>query len=211
MEPPRLIFEQPPPRGRSHLALAGKIVAGTLAVSVLAAGGVEVFGGFSGHNSQDEQLGLSRAFAASAPAYAKLASVPNWLEAHTLAASKHQLAVKHTHAAKRHGKRQAAKPAASHAATHPSVTAHAPATSPAAQHAVLVAATTAHSTGGTTHAAAPTPHSTPSWSSHSSWHSTTSADGTTTKVTSSSHSTTVSGKTSTSSHTHTTVTPAASH
>jgi hypothetical protein len=221
LEPPRLIFEQPPPSSRGHLALAAKIVAGTLAVSVLAAGGVEVFGGFSDHASQDDQLGLSRAFAAvSAPAGAKLASVPNWLALDTTAGLKHHVVVKRAHAAQRHAKRHA-KPKAKHSGTHAAAAAHTTAPAQPAHHAVLVASTTPHSTGGTsdggssaggaTHSTSSTSHSSPSWSSHYSWHSSTSADGTTTKVTTTSHTTTVDGHPSTTTHTHTTVTPGPSH
>jgi hypothetical protein len=213
LEPPRLIFEQPPPRGRSHLARAGKIAAGTLAVSVLAAGGVEVLG--SSQTSQDDQLGLSRAFAAaSAPAGAKLASVPGWLELRATAPAKLHVAVKRAHAATRHAKQH---PKATHSSTHP---AHAAAPTPSAHRAVLVASTTPRSSAaapasgssssGATHSTSSASHPT-SWSSHYSWHSSTSSDGTTTKVTTTSHSTTVGGHTSTSTHTHTTVTPAPSH
>ncbi len=104
LEPPRIIFEQPPSRRRAHLVRAGKIAAGTLAVSELAAAGIEVLGG-SDQSSQDDHLGVAQAFASvPSPTYGELAAEPEWA-ALKAASATHHAKVRHAvthHAAVKH-------------------------------------------------------------------------------------------------------------
>jgi hypothetical protein len=198
--PHGIIFE--PVARRHRAALAGKIAAGTLALTALAALGVEGASQLSTHGSEAAPLAIAPAPpVVTAADYAAVSAFPatvaHWraIPAERLAAALHKHAV--VHRAKPVHVGAAAHRTVSHTAATTAAT-----TAPAAHHSPP-APSTSHST------APAGSHPVTSW--HSSWHSSTAADGTTTKVTSKTTTTTVGGHPTTVTHTATTVTPPASH